>query len=79
MRDEDFDGSEVQRAFVKTAEYTTGLAVDGGHIYWAMPNDNYIGRAAINGRRSGRQSEAGRSEEEVADRASETAEVECAA
>jgi virginiamycin B lyase len=43
------DGSEVERAFIETADYTTGLAVDSGHIYWTMPNSNYIGRAAIDG------------------------------
>ena len=42
------DGSVVQKNFIDTETFTTGVAVDQAHIYWSGP-DGRIGRANLDG------------------------------
>jgi hypothetical protein len=43
------DGSGVDQGFITGLGLTTGVAVDGAHIYWANFLDNAIGRASLDG------------------------------
>jgi virginiamycin B lyase len=42
------NGTAPQQAFV-SAGAVAGMAVDGGHVYWAEPGQNAIGRANLDG------------------------------
>ncbi len=43
------EGKEVNPSFITGAIYPWGVAVDGGHVYWANWQTGTIGRANLNG------------------------------